>query len=224
MFTYLLIAVASELRSMCESRGGHPGLPVPNKPSFCGRKSTFKQNHHCHHRAQELCEPVEVAVLGSPPLIVHIMSVGIKQHWNSTWTHCHHWVLELCQSRGGRTGLPVPDSPHGLYGRKEKLNLNSLFWSCVKVEVAVIVSVDEKQHWTRTWTHCHLGKQTRSQAQHRTESITMLQLCPLKPHELLGTGSPGRPPPPLPHSSWALTEQTVNSSTMMIYVHRDRRK
>ena len=33
---------AQELR---ESRGGRPGLPVPNKPyGFCGRKATLKQN------------------------------------------------------------------------------------------------------------------------------------------------------------------------------------
>ena len=32
----------------------------------------------------------------------------------------------LCESRGGRPGLPVPDSPYGLCGRKATLNLNSL--------------------------------------------------------------------------------------------------
>ena len=31
---------------------------------------------------------------------------------------------ELCGSRGGRLGLPVPNSPHGLCGRKARLNLN----------------------------------------------------------------------------------------------------
>ena len=31
---------------------------------------------------------------------------------------------ELCESRGGRPGLPVPNSPCGLYGRKAILNLN----------------------------------------------------------------------------------------------------
>ena len=31
-------------RELCESRGGHPGLPVPNKPDgFCGRKVTPKR-------------------------------------------------------------------------------------------------------------------------------------------------------------------------------------
>ena len=36
----------------------------------------------------------------------------------------------LCESGGGRPGLPVPNSPYGLCGRKAALN-------CVKVEVDV---------------------------------------------------------------------------------------
>ena len=32
-------------------------------------------------------------------------------------------VQELCESRGGRPGLPVPNSPYGLCGRKAALNL-----------------------------------------------------------------------------------------------------
>ena len=32
-------------QELCESRGGHPGLPVPNSPySFCGRKATLNLN------------------------------------------------------------------------------------------------------------------------------------------------------------------------------------
>ena len=30
---------------------------------------------------------------------------------------------ELCESRGGRPGLPVPHSPNGLCGRKAALNI-----------------------------------------------------------------------------------------------------
>ena len=36
---------------------------------------------------------------------------------------------ELCESRGGRPGLPVPNSPYGLCGREVTLNLNSNFQS-----------------------------------------------------------------------------------------------
>ena len=58
---------------------------------------------------------VEVDVLGSPSPAV---SVDVKQH-----------LLELCafrrsgavcESRGGRPGLPVPNSPYGLCGGKER--------------------------------------------------------------------------------------------------------
>ena len=36
---------------MCDSRGGRPGLPVPNSPhGHCGSKATLK------NRAKELCE------------------------------------------------------------------------------------------------------------------------------------------------------------------------
>ena len=31
---------------------------------------------------------------------------------------------ELCESRGGHPGLPVPNSPYGLCGRKATMNLN----------------------------------------------------------------------------------------------------
>ena len=38
-------------QELCESRGGRPGLPVPNSPyGLCGRKATLK------NRAQELCK------------------------------------------------------------------------------------------------------------------------------------------------------------------------
>ena len=33
---------------------------------------------------------------------------------------------ELCESRGGRSGLPVLNSPYGLCGRKATLKLNSV--------------------------------------------------------------------------------------------------
>ena len=35
-------------------------------------------------------------------------------------------ALELCESRGDRSGLPVPNKPYGLCGRKAALNLNNL--------------------------------------------------------------------------------------------------
>ena len=40
----------SELGKLCESRGGRPGLPVPNKPcGFCGRKAALKEEDYRGH-------------------------------------------------------------------------------------------------------------------------------------------------------------------------------
>ena len=62
---------------------------------------------------------VEVAVLGSPSLIVLTVSVDVKQHLKKKRVLR---AQKLCESRGGRPGLPVPDSPCGLCGRKAALN------------------------------------------------------------------------------------------------------
>ena len=66
---------------------------------------------------------VEVAVLGSPPLIIPTVSVDVKQHLKKKafWLRAQ----ELCESGGGRPGLPVPNGPHGLCGRQATMNLNS---------------------------------------------------------------------------------------------------
>ena len=62
----------SDLRQeLCESRGGRPGLLVPNSPyGLCGRKATLNLNSDLRS-----CVKVEVAVQGSPFLIVLIRSV-----------------------------------------------------------------------------------------------------------------------------------------------------
>ena len=60
----------------------------------------------------------EVAVLGSPSLIVLMVSGDVKQHLKKLRAQ------ELCESRDGRPGLPVPKSPYGLCGRKATLNSN----------------------------------------------------------------------------------------------------
>ena len=46
---------------------------------------------------------------------------GLKVTLNSD----SHRAQELCESRGGRPGLPVPNSPYGLCGRKVTLNSNT---------------------------------------------------------------------------------------------------
>ena len=51
--------------AVCESRGGRPGFPVPTSP--CGPVG-------------QSSGAVEVAVLGSPSLIVFMVSADVKQH------------------------------------------------------------------------------------------------------------------------------------------------
>ena len=100
---------------------------------------------------------VEVAVLSSPSLIVRTVSAGVKRHLKKQQQHILR-AQELCESGGGRPGLPDPNSPYGLCGSKATTELelrHSEFRSCVKVEVAALgspsliiltVSVDLKQH------------------------------------------------------------------------------
>ena len=69
--------------AVCESRGGRPGLPVCNHPyGLCGRKATLNLN--CSISELRSCVTVEMAILGSPSLMVLMVSVDVKQHW--TWT------------------------------------------------------------------------------------------------------------------------------------------
>ena len=51
--SYLSLAVVRPLRAqeLCESRGGRPGLPVPNsRYSLCGRKPTLEEEEVCPQR------------------------------------------------------------------------------------------------------------------------------------------------------------------------------
>ena len=39
------MTVVLKAQTMCESRGGRPGLPVPNSPyGLCGRKATLTED------------------------------------------------------------------------------------------------------------------------------------------------------------------------------------
>ena len=59
---------------LCESRGGRPGLPVPNSIMD---SVDVKQQRRLELR---FCVKVEVAVLGSPSLLVLMVPVDVKQH------------------------------------------------------------------------------------------------------------------------------------------------
>ena len=88
----------------------------------------------CHRSELRSCVKVKVAVLDSPSLTVLMVSVDVKQHWTR--------VQELCESRGGRPGLSVPNSPYGLCGHKATLNLNLSKWTCVILRVLFGTSVN----------------------------------------------------------------------------------
>ena len=59
---------------------------------------------------------VEVVVLGSPSLIVLIVCESKPTFEEEE--EVHYRAPELCESRGSRPGLPVPNSLYGLCGRK----------------------------------------------------------------------------------------------------------
>ena len=118
-----------------------------------GSLSLCTKSKHSTKLCTELrsCVKVEVDVLGSPSLILRTVSVDVEQTLNETI----HRAQELYESRGGRPGLPVPNSPYGLCGRRATLNGCPEFQSCVKVEADVLgspflilrtVSVDVEQH------------------------------------------------------------------------------
>ena len=78
-----------------------------------------------------------MAVLGSPSAIDLMVSVDVKQHLKK---HGAFKTQELCESRGGRPGLPVPNSPMisvDVMQQLKKKHGASEFRSCVKAEVAV---------------------------------------------------------------------------------------
>ena len=47
----------------------------------------------------------------------HTVFVDVKQHFNNI--RCQVRAQELCESRGGRPGLPVPNKRDGFCGRKQ---------------------------------------------------------------------------------------------------------
>ena len=73
-----MLTLKDRAQELCESGGGHPGLPVPNSPyGLCGHKETL----NCSISELWRCVKVEVAILGFLSLIVrNMVSVGIKQH------------------------------------------------------------------------------------------------------------------------------------------------
>ena len=70
-----VVSQSSGARELCESRGGRPGLPVPNKPAV---SVDVKQQITVVSQELRSCVKVEVAVLGSPSLTVRTVSVDVN--------------------------------------------------------------------------------------------------------------------------------------------------
>ena len=104
-----------------------------------------------------------IELLGSPSLTVLRYSLCGRKATLMKKSAVTERAQELCESRGGRLGLPVPNSPYSLCGhkatlKKKKKNAVKELRSCVKVEVPDVlsspslalivptVSVDVKQH------------------------------------------------------------------------------
>ena len=50
-------------QELCESQGGHPGLPVPNSPySLCGHKATLNEPSGTIHAELQSCVNREVVL------------------------------------------------------------------------------------------------------------------------------------------------------------------
>ena len=96
-------------KALCESRGGHPGLPVPNSLyGLCGHKATSEEG--TGGRSQKLCESRG----GHPGLPVPNSAYGLCGHKATSEEGTGGRSQKLCESRGGHPGLPVPNSLYGL--------------------------------------------------------------------------------------------------------------
>ena len=70
------------VRELCDSRGGRPGLPVPNSPyGLCGRKATFNSLNSFPNRAQELCPNSPYGLCGRKATLN--LSVSLQPVWPS---------------------------------------------------------------------------------------------------------------------------------------------
>ena len=105
-----LIIRAQEL---CESRGGHPGLPAPSSPySRCGRKATLNlELSQSSGAAWKSRWPSSNPRLHQGPNGLCGLKQPLEKKKNGT-------AQKLCESRSGRPEFPVRNIPYGLCGRK----------------------------------------------------------------------------------------------------------
>ena len=114
------VRTVSMSQELCGCRGGRPGLHVPQSPHglyvsgavWMSRWTSWapRPTESARSLCLRSCVDVEVDVLGSTSHRVRTVSMS----------------QELCGCRGGRPGLHVPQSPHGLYVSKATLDWNSM--------------------------------------------------------------------------------------------------
>ena len=124
---------ATRAQELCESRGGLPGLPVPNSPyGLCGRRAAVKRIQISKVRS---CVKEDMEVLASPSLIVlNMVSVDVKQHW--TWTTLTE--LRSCV----KVEVAILGSPSLIVRRVSVLTWTTFteLRSCVNVVVVILGS------------------------------------------------------------------------------------
>ena len=82
------------------------------------KKKEREKKKKTHISDLRSCVKVEVDVLSAPSPIVLMVSVDVKQHLKKDEEDTNIRSQELCESRGGRPELSVPNSLYGLCGRK----------------------------------------------------------------------------------------------------------
>ena len=81
---------------------------------------------------------------------------GTKVYKGTLLCRLNFRAQELCESRGGRTRLPVPNSSYGLCGRKPILNLNRLnlsyAWRCRNMVRSKVLATERVADFVSIWS------------------------------------------------------------------------
>ena len=95
------------VQALCESRGGRPGLPVLMSLMVSVDVKQIEPCLRTGHSLSLVCQPT------SGDIKLYIIIIERKS--------VAELGQELCESGGGRPGLPVPNKPYGFCGRKATL-------------------------------------------------------------------------------------------------------
>ena len=128
---------------MCESRGGYPGLPVPNSPyGLCGRKATLHERTllidilgtncdqcpstvQCCFTSTETVRLIRTKSPGRPPRLSHSSRALPLAHWRAQSLNTLP-CGDHAQSSGAESRWPSwafrPNDSYGFCRRKATLN------------------------------------------------------------------------------------------------------